>query len=273
MMDNEAWVVEEGGRIVHKKTRVGIDRLTDWERLVYSLWVADYGMRNAGDLGTARDVYADFQSVALHSATKLSLPTTSNAFMLDQNTLQERYFDLFDAACAEIRSAEPGVPLFANLSETDPVVVEAMNQARRTFPQFMDALTKARFSQANYLVKVPFIDRSDIRQQALVRTAETAAEYESRPTCHLWLSVTSILDDLIFCTVVEAPEALQLTNGTSFVIASDSIEDWMINRDGTVYGGFSLRVIRRSLRKEGQLKFDAHTGIHEFKDLTSEQRG
>jgi hypothetical protein len=59
-MDNETWIVEEGDRISQKKARLGFDRLTDWERLVYSLWVADYGMRNAGDLSTARDVYADF---------------------------------------------------------------------------------------------------------------------------------------------------------------------------------------------------------------------
>ena len=110
-MDNETWVVEEGERIIQKKARLGIDHLTDWERLVYSVWVADYGMRNAGDLSTARDLYADFQSVALHSATKLSLPTTCNAFVLDPNALQERYFDLFEAVCTEIRSAEPGVPL------------------------------------------------------------------------------------------------------------------------------------------------------------------
>lgn len=272
-MDNETWVVEEGGRIVQKQAKVGLDGLTEWERLVYALWVADYGMRNAGDLDTARDMYADFQSVALRSAAKLSLSTTGSAFTLDPDTLQQRYFDLFDAVCAEIRSAEPGVPLFANLSETDPVVVEAMTEARRTFPRFLDAFSRKRFIEASYLVKVPFIDRSDIRQQAVVQTAATSAEYESRPTCHLWLSVNSILDDLIFCTVAEASEALQLTNGTSFVVASDSIEDWMINADGTVYGGFSLRVIRRSLSKEGQLKFDAHTGIHEFKNLTPEQGG
>lgn len=123
-MNNETWVVEEGGRIIEKKARVGIDGLTDWERLVYSLWVADYGMRNAGDLETASDVYADFQSVALHSATKLSLPTTHRAFVLDPETLQEQYFDLFDAVSTEIRNAVPGVPLFADLSEADPAVVE-----------------------------------------------------------------------------------------------------------------------------------------------------
>jgi uncharacterized protein YegJ (DUF2314 family) len=267
-MDNETWVVEEGDRIMQKKARLGVDRLTDWERLVYSLWVADYGMRNAGDLGTARDVYAEFQSVALQSATKLSLPTTCSAFVLEQDTLKERYFELFEAVCAEIRSAEPNVPLFADLSEADPAVVEAMNEARRTLPLFLDAVSKTRFSEAMYVVKVPFIDRSDLRQQALVRTAETAAENPARPTCHLWLSVNSILDDLIFCTVAEAPDALQLKSSSSFVVASELIEDWMINQDGTAYGGFSLRVIRCNLLKEDQLKFDAHTGIHEFKNLT-----
>ena len=107
-MDNETWIVEEGDRIIRKKARLGPDRLTDWERLVYSLWVADYGMRNAGDIGTARDVYADFQSVALHAANVLSLPTTRRAFALARDTLQARYFDLFEAVWDEIRSAEPG---------------------------------------------------------------------------------------------------------------------------------------------------------------------
>src|SRR5260370_40246684 len=98
-MEKEKWVVEEGDGIIQKKARVGVDRLPDWERLVYSLWVADYGMRNAGDLSTARDVYAEFQSVALHSATKLSLPTPCSAFALDPDTLHKRYFDRFAPVC------------------------------------------------------------------------------------------------------------------------------------------------------------------------------
>ncbi|MAT38067.1 MAG: hypothetical protein CL946_00520, partial [Ectothiorhodospiraceae bacterium] len=169
-IDNETWVIEEGDRIVQKKAHVGIDGLTDRERLVYVLWLADYGMRNGGDLSTARDVFGDFQSVALLSASKLSLPTTCNAFTLDPDTLQERYFDLFEAVCTEIRGAEPGGPLFADLSEADPAVVETTNEARSTFPQFLEAVSKSRFPQAIYFVKVPFIDRSDLRQQAILRT-------------------------------------------------------------------------------------------------------
>jgi len=40
-MNNETWVIEVGDRLIHKKARLGFDSLTDWERLVYALWVAD----------------------------------------------------------------------------------------------------------------------------------------------------------------------------------------------------------------------------------------
>ena len=41
----------------------------------------------------------------------------------------------------------------------------------------------------------------------------------------------------------------------------------MINHGGTAFGGFSLRVIRSRLCNKEQMKFDAHTGIREFKKL------
>ena len=124
-----------------------------------------------------------------------------------------------------------------------------------------------QISPAIYLVKVPFLDRTETGEQALARNPENAAENPTRPTCHLWLTVTSVLDDLIFCSVFEAPDTLHLEHGTSFAIASDLIEDWMINQGGTAFGGFSLRLIRSHLSKEEQIKFDAYTGIREFKTL------
>jgi hypothetical protein len=60
--DNETWLVETGDEIIQKKADSGAESLTPWQRLVYCLWVADYGMRNAGDLDTAKEIYSDFQS-------------------------------------------------------------------------------------------------------------------------------------------------------------------------------------------------------------------
>jgi uncharacterized protein YegJ (DUF2314 family) len=158
-------------------------------------------------------------------------------------------------------------PLFTDLNDADPVVVRAIDQAKKTLPHFLEAASTKQFAPANYLVKVPLIDRSETRQSALVRTAETIAENSTRPICRLWLGVTSVLDELIFCSVGEAPDALRLSPGTSFVVDAALVEDWLINHEGIVFGGFSLRVIRSRLSKDEQLKFDAHTGIREFRTL------
>ena len=61
-MDNETWLLERGGEVIEKMASSGEGSLNAREKLVYCLWVADYGMRNAGDLDTAGDVYEKFLS-------------------------------------------------------------------------------------------------------------------------------------------------------------------------------------------------------------------
>jgi exoribonuclease R len=104
--DNETWVIETGDTIIRKKTRGGIESLAPWEALVYCLWVADYGMRNAGDLNAAADLYAEFHSNARRIAEGLSLRFTHEAFSLPQSDLEREYFDRFESICDEIRDAE-----------------------------------------------------------------------------------------------------------------------------------------------------------------------
>jgi hypothetical protein len=108
--DNENWLIEEGDRIIQKKHLRGAESLTAWEELAYCLWVADYGMRNAGDLDVAKDIDADFQSKALRSAEQLALPLTRAAFALKQRAFEKAYFDRFEAICTEIRNAQRGQP-------------------------------------------------------------------------------------------------------------------------------------------------------------------
>jgi hypothetical protein len=105
--DNETWVVEAGDTVIQKKASCGIERLSPWEKLVYCLWVADYGMRNAGDLDTAAEVYPQFHVDAKRMAEALSLPLSHEAFSLSQGDLEREYFDRFEAICIEIRAAEP----------------------------------------------------------------------------------------------------------------------------------------------------------------------
>ena len=103
--DNETWLIDTGHDVIEKKAKAGPRSLRSWERLVYCLWVADYGMRNAGDLDAAHDLYAAFQDEGRTLAAALSLPLTCAAFGLSQSDLQDRYFNLFEAVCSELRGA------------------------------------------------------------------------------------------------------------------------------------------------------------------------
>ena len=104
--DNESWIVGRGDAVIQRKAARGPDSLTRVERLIYCLWVADYGMRNAGDLVTASDVHASFQADAAMLAKELGLVRIAAAFALPATTLQDKYFDLFEGICDEVRSAE-----------------------------------------------------------------------------------------------------------------------------------------------------------------------
>jgi hypothetical protein len=101
--DNETWVVEAGDFVITKKAE-GVS-MSPAERLVYCLWVADYGMRNAGDLDTASDLYQGFQSEAAGLAKGLGLLFTRQSFELPAGVLQAEYFERFDRICAEVRGA------------------------------------------------------------------------------------------------------------------------------------------------------------------------
>ena len=103
--ENETWIVATGDAVIQKKASNGITSLSPEERLIYCLWIADYAMRNAGDLDTARDLYADFQQEASHLAKELSLAFTRESFSLPKELLQEQYFDRFDRICNEIKNA------------------------------------------------------------------------------------------------------------------------------------------------------------------------
>ena len=107
-IDWETWLVEDAGHSVIEKMATN-DALSAAEKLTYCLWVADYGMRNAGDLATAADLYPPFHNEAAELAAVLQLPRTTSAFGLPLEELERSYFERFDEVCEEISRAL-GVP-------------------------------------------------------------------------------------------------------------------------------------------------------------------
>ena len=104
--DNETWLIDRGDEIIGKKADQGIVALSVWERLIYCLWVADYSIRNAGDLETANDLYQGYRTELFSLADQLGLSETASAFTLQNDQLLQQYEVLFEDICDEIKRAE-----------------------------------------------------------------------------------------------------------------------------------------------------------------------
>jgi len=102
-LDDETWLIDAGHLIIEKKRALGPEALTPRERLIQCFWVADYSMRNAGDLATARDLDPRYREDALATARLLDLPIAASTFGLSDGELERRYFDLFAPLCGELR--------------------------------------------------------------------------------------------------------------------------------------------------------------------------
>lgn len=100
-MTDQSWLIEEGDRIIEKKAEG--QPLSDWEWLVYCLWVADYGINNAGDLAVSGDIYPPFHQQGRELAEKLQLPHCQALFQLEREPLEQAYEERFAAVCQELR--------------------------------------------------------------------------------------------------------------------------------------------------------------------------
>ena len=103
-MKNETWIIKKGGEVIDKKSSSGPNSLTPTEKLIYCLWVADYSMRNAGCLESAFDLYSDFHHEGLRLANETKLKRTIELFDLPTTEYEEKYFELFDDVCEELKN-------------------------------------------------------------------------------------------------------------------------------------------------------------------------
>ena len=104
--ENETWIIEEGDIAIRRSADVGLEGVSPIERLIYCLWVADYGMRNAGDLETAADLYPEFKSEGARLSKELRLDYVAESFTLSDRVLEQEYLERFDGICVEIRGAQ-----------------------------------------------------------------------------------------------------------------------------------------------------------------------
>ena len=139
-------------------------------------------------------------------------------------------------------------PIFMALKGASPEMVDARAQAKQTLPAFRQAIIDRKYPGAFFNVKGYF------------------PEADGSEGPHLWLWVRELNDDGLVCVPFELPKDFTGLKPDQKVLMKDAdIEDWMINHDGILYGGFSLRVQRSHVPETEREAFDRFIGVKEYK--------
>lgn len=103
--DNETWLIDEGNRIILKKSSEGFDSLLSLEKAIYHLWVVDYAVRNSGTLAPIlelnKDSVSQLSSFARNNGCRRLY--TMMELAKDEKNFCNNYYRNFDDACADLR--------------------------------------------------------------------------------------------------------------------------------------------------------------------------
>lgn len=154
-------------------------------------------------------------------------------------------------------SGDEDEPLFMAIPHDDPVMLAAYDRAFETVPVFIEHLN--RQPTAIRSAKLRFRDPDESE-----RLGEDRFVY-------LWLTnVHHYPKENCFSGVFfEMPTELQKWHqvGQQLIFESDSLFDWMILDQGSLYGGFTLRVARENLPESKRADYDIHVGVSIYRPL------
>lgn len=136
---------------------------------------------------------------------------------------------------------DPGAR-FTFVGDDDRAFRETIEQAQRTLDTFRTLLSQPGTAHATPLVKT------------LVQDPGYRA--------YLWLIVIAHDDDGFIGEIFELPgDFSEYALHDRVSVANADVMDWMVNDDGTLHGGFSLRLARARLAPAEQTAFDRHIGV------------
>lgn len=82
---------------------------------------------------------------------------------------------------------------------------------------------------------------------------------------NIWLLIKQIDSDGFYAYPFELPkEFSSIAVGQVIFIPEVAILDWMVNDNGVLYGGYSLRYQRSKLSAEQLANYDSHIGVREY---------
>lgn len=136
-------------------------------------------------------------------------------------------------------------PKFHHIRETDPEYQKTIQTAHSTLKRFRRMLPVDGTPQSN----------------AMVKTAVTLKDGHA----FMWLSNVRASGRNFVAEFFEVPNASSAINvGDLLTVTDESLLDWMVNDNGVLYGGFSLRYHRSQLPVDERLQFDEYVGVTRY---------
>lgn len=139
------------------------------------------------------------------------------------------------------RSGEPDC---VQVADDNKEMAKAVQQARKTLPQFLDALRTPKSTQSRFAIKKPFIEGDKVE--------------------HIWMNDVSF-DGHVFHGKVdnELVDLKDVHLGDQVTVSPEDISDWMYVQKGRLVGGYTVRCGCRHLSPAEKKRFeeDAHCRI------------
>jgi uncharacterized protein YegJ (DUF2314 family) len=146
-------------------------------------------------------------------------------------------FGLFACTSNENTNKESEDNLYRTPSE-DMGMNNAISNAQSTLEQFDKALKSNQYDKNSFALKVKF-------------PTSNGAE-------HIWATDIIVKDGHYFGIVDNLPElTTKVKLGDKIQLEKANISDWMYSENGTLRGGYTMKLIRSRMSKEEQKAFDA----------------
>lgn len=126
-------------------------------------------------------------------------------------------------------------------------------------PEYQRTIRDARDSIERFREMLP--DDGSPRPDALIKTRLEDGD----EGVFMWLNNVAIAGEGFTAELFEVPESLPSYEvGIRYAVNFDELTDWMVNENGRLVGGYSLRYHRSRLPEEEQADFDRLIGVTEY---------
>jgi uncharacterized protein YegJ (DUF2314 family) len=134
-----------------------------------------------------------------------------------------------------------------------------VNQIRGQDPEYLKTIVAAKDSLGRFRAMLPQDGRS--LANAMVKTEVRDGDNK----VFLWLASARKSGTGFIAKFFELPDGFASRRvGEELEVSEDSLIDWMVNDNGVLHGGFSIRYYRGTLPETEREEYDRYIGVTEY---------